>query len=110
VGDVQAPVGNLITCVPPQPKNYAWIKIYRLDGNNKWYSIGKGIGSVSASGFLKIDGLPVDANRFGGSGEPYKIEQWVGGKVVQSVGDFYAGQPEFRLRTFADNYTPWQCQ
>jgi hypothetical protein len=110
VGDVQAPVGNLITCVPPQPKNYAWIKIYRLDGNNKWYSIGKGIGSVSASGILKIDGLPVDSNRFGGSGEPYKIEQWVGGKVVQSTGDFYAGQPEFRLRTFADNYTPWQCQ
>ena len=39
------PVGNLITCVPPQPQNYAWIKLYRLDGNNKWYSIGRGIGS-----------------------------------------------------------------
>lgn len=110
LGDVQAPVGNLITCVPPQPKNYAWIKIYRLDGNNKWYSIGRGIGSIQASGFLKIDGLPVDSNRFGGAGEPYKIEQWINGKVAQSTGDFYAGQPEFRLRTFADNYTPWQCQ
>jgi hypothetical protein len=65
---------------------------------------------VSASRFLKIDGLPVDTNRFSGPGEPYKIEQWVNGKVVQSTGDFYAGQPEFRLRTFADNYTPWQCQ
>lgn len=108
-GDIQAPVGNLITCVPPQPKNYAWIKLYRLDGNNKWYSIGKGIGSISASGFLKIDGLPVDNNRFGSAGEPYKIEQWINGKVAQSTGDFQAGQPEFRLRTFADNYTPWQC-
>lgn len=110
LGDVQAPVGNLITCVPPQPKNYAWIKIYRLDGNNKWYSISRGIGSIQASGFLKIDGLPVDSNRFGGDGEPYKIEQWVNGKVAQSTGDFYAGQPEFRLRAFVDNYTPWQCQ
>lgn len=108
-GDIQAPVGNLITCVPPQPKNYAWIKLYRLDGNNKWYSIGKGIGSISASGFLKIDGLPVDNGRFGSAGEPYKIEQWINGKVAQSTGDFQAGQPEFRLRTFADNYTPWQC-
>jgi PA14 domain len=110
LGDVQAPIGNLITCVPPQPKNYAWIKIYRLDGNNKWYSIGRGIGSIQASGFLKLDGLPVDSNRFGSAGEPYKIEQWIDGKVAQSTGDFYAGQPEFRLRTFADNYTPWQCQ
>ncbi|MBX3012983.1 MAG: hypothetical protein KF832_15815 [Caldilineaceae bacterium] len=107
--DIQAPVGNLITCVPPQPKNYAWIKLYRLDGNNKWYSIGRGIGAIQASGFLKIDGLPVDSNRFGGAGEPYKIEQWIDGKVAQSTGDFYAGQPEFRLRSFTDNYTPWQC-
>lgn len=110
LGDERAPVGNLITCVPPQPKNYAWIKIYRLDGNNKWYSISRGIGSISASGFLKIDGLPVDVNRFGGAGEPYKIEQWIDGKVAQATGDFYAGQPEFRLRPSVDNYTPWQCR
>lgn len=110
LGDVRVPAGNLITCVPPQPKNYAWIKLYRLDGNNKWYSIGRGIGSIAASGFLKIDGLPVDSGRFGSAGEPYKIEQWIDGKVVQSTGDFLAGQPEFRMRTFTDNYTPWQCQ
>ena len=103
-------VGNIITCVPPQPANYAWIKIYRLDGNGNWVSISRGIGSIQASGFLKIDGLPVDVNRFGSAGEPYRIEQWIGGKVVQSVGNTAAGQPEFRLRPKADNTTPWQCR
>jgi hypothetical protein len=104
-----APIGNLITCVPPQPENYAWIKLYRLDGNNRWYSIGRGIGSINPTGFLKIDGLPVDTGRFGSAGEPYKIEQWIDGRVVQSTGDFQRGQPEFRLRPFVDNYTPWGC-
>jgi len=108
--DIPGYVGNLITCVPPQPANYAWIKIYRLDGNGNWGSISRGIGSIQANGFLKIDGLPIDVNRFGSAGEPYRIEQWIGGKVVQSVGNTAAGQPEFRLRPNADNYTPWQCR
>ncbi len=103
------PVGNIITCVPPQPQNYAWIKLYRLDGNNQWYSLGPGIGSINASGFLKIDGLPVDENRFGGVGEPYRVEQWIDGKVARSTGDFQRGEPIFRVRAFADNVTPWSC-
>lgn len=107
--DLPEYVGNLITCVPPQPANYAWIKIYRLDGNGNWYSISKGIGSIQASGYLKIDGLPIDIYRFSSAGEPYRIEQWINGKVAQSVGNTAAGQPQFLLRPNADTYTPWRC-
>jgi len=102
-------IGNIVTCVPPQPQNYAWIKLYRLNSANQWVAISRGIGSISPTGFLKIDGLPVDVNRFGGAGEPYKVEQWVDSRVVQSTGDFQRGEPEFRVRAFADNYTPWRC-
>ena len=102
-------IGNIITCAPPQPQNYAWIKLYRLNNANQWVAIGRGIGSIDPTGFLKIDGLPVDVNRFGGAGEPYKVEQWVDNRVVQSTGDFLRGEPEFRVRAFADNYTPWRC-
>jgi len=107
--DGTAPIGNLVTCVPPQPPNYAWIKLYRLNTAGNWVSMGKGIGSINASGFLKIDGLPIDVNRFGNTGEPYKIEQWIDGRVTQSTGDFKRGDPEFRLRPFVDNATPWGC-
>ena len=108
--NIVAGVGNLITCVPPNPPNYAWIRVYRKDGDGKWYrAIPKGIGSIHASGYLKIDGLPVDIARFGGVGEPYWIEQWVDNKVVNAVGNTDAGQAEFRIRPSADNYTPWGC-
>jgi hypothetical protein len=104
-----ATVGNLITCVPPNPPNYAWIRVYRRDGNGNWYrSIPRGVGSIHASGYLKLDGLPVDA-KYGGAGEPYWIEQWIDGKVARSVGNTDRGEPEFRIRPGADNYTPWQC-
>lgn len=102
-------IGNIVTCVPPQPPNYAWIKLYRLNGANQWVTLGRGIGSINPTGFLKIDGLPVDVARFGGAGEPYKVEQWVDSRIVQSTGDFQRGEAEFRVRAFADNSTPWSC-
>lgn len=103
-------VGNLITCVPPNPPNYAWIRVYRMDSDGNWYrAIPRGIGSIHPSGYLKIDGLPVDIARFGGAGEPYWIEQWVDNKVVRSVGNTSRGEPEFRIRANVDNYTPWSC-
>jgi hypothetical protein len=105
-----APVANLITCVPPQPDNYAWIKLYRLDSGNRWVAVSRGIGSINPTGYLKIDGLPVDTGRFGDAGEPYKIEQWIDGRVVRSTGDFLKGEPEFRMKPFADNTTPWGCE
>ena len=52
---------------------------------------------MSASGFLKIDGLPVDENRFGGASEPYKGGGWIDGKVA-ATGDFQRGEPIFRVR------------
>jgi len=104
-------VGNLITCVPPNPPNYAWIRVYRMDSSGNWYrAIPRGIGSIHASGYLKIDGLPVDIARFGGAGEPYWIEQWIDGKVARSVGNTAQGDAEFRIRANADNYTPWGCE
>ena len=39
----------------------------------------------------------------------YKVEQWVDSRVVRSTGDFQRGEPEFRVRAFADNATPWGC-
>lgn len=102
-------VGNLITCVPPNPPNYAWIWIYRLNDRNEWVRIGKGIGSIQPSGYLKVDGLAVDVTRFGTRGEPYKIEQVIDGQVANSAGDFLKGEPEFRIYPSRDNKTPWGC-
>jgi hypothetical protein len=111
IGNQQpAPVGNVITCVPPQPENYAWVRLYRLDSRGNWYLTGRGIGTTNRDGYLKIDGLAVDTGRFGASGEPYRVEQWIDGRVTRSTGNFQAGEPEFRVRPFTDNFTPWQCR
>ena len=53
----------------------------------------EGIGAINPTGFLKIDGLPINVNRFGNAGEPYKVEQWIDGKVARSTGDFLRGEP-----------------
>lgn len=103
------PVGNILTCVPPQPDNLAWIRLYRLDSRDTWVATGRGIGTTNRDGTLKIDGLVVDTDRFGEAGEPYRVEQWVNNRVVQSTGNFQRGEPEFRVRPFTDNRTPWSC-
>jgi len=98
-------VGNLITWVPPYP-SYSWVKVYRQDGGN-WVDINpKGFASISASGYVKIDGLLV--NRiYSGSGHPYWVELWIEGHLVRSIGNTSRGEPEFRIYPFRDNYTPW---
>jgi hypothetical protein len=111
IGDLPPPpVGNIITCVPPQPDNYAWIRLYRLNSSGNWYLLGRGIGSVDPRGYLKIDGLAVDTARFGNAGEPYRVEQWIDGRVARSTGNFQVGEPEFRVRPYVDSHTPWQCR
>lgn len=110
-GVVLSGVGNLITCAPPNPPNYAWIKIYRRDpSTGEWYrAIPRGIGSIHPSGYIKVDGLPVNIAVYGPKGEPYWIERWIDGKLADSIGNTDRGEPEFRIRPNADNYTPWSC-
>jgi hypothetical protein len=107
--DSTPPVGNLITCVPPNPSNYAWIWIYRLEDKNQWQRISKGIPSLNSTGYLKISGLPIDVSRFGRRGEPYRIEQVINNIVTKSVGNFQSGELEFRIFPYRDNFTSWQC-
>lgn len=109
--DERTPVGNIITCVPPRASGCTWIKLYRLDSSGEWVDLSpRGFTSCNASGFLKIDGLPVDVNIYGDRGQPYRVEQWVEGRLVRSVGNVQQGEPEFRVRPWADNATPWSCE
>jgi hypothetical protein len=99
--------GNLITCVG---RYNSWVKVYQRTADGRWLDINpRGWGPVDPSGYLKIDGLPVDYFRYGMQGHPYKVELWVNGRLVQQVGNTDIGQPEFRIRPNADNYTPWRC-
>jgi hypothetical protein len=99
--------GNLVTHVPPFP-SYSWIKVYRLTSENTWQDMNPtGWASISPGGELKIDGLPVDFTRYGDSGHPYKIEQWVNGRLVRRIGDVLRGQAAFRIRPDRDNHTSW---
>lgn len=103
-------VGNIITCAPPQPGHCAWVKIYRLEADGSWLDVAeRGFATCDTGGFLKIDGLPVDENRYGGAGHPYRVELWTDNGLVHAVGNVARGEPEFRVRAFADNQTPWPC-
>jgi hypothetical protein len=99
-------VGNLLTCMAPQD---SWIKVYRLMPNNQWEDLKPaGWGPISASGEIKIDGLPIDPF-YGLAGQPYKVVLWVSGNPVRSEGDINAGQPYFRIAPGQDARTSWPC-
>jgi hypothetical protein len=99
-------VGNLLTCVRPTD---SWLKVYRWDGV-AWVDVNpNGWGPISASGYLKIDGLQVDTSLYSGSGQPYWVELWANGSLIRSVGNTARGEPEFRIWAGVDNTTPWGC-
>jgi hypothetical protein len=100
------PVGNIVTCARP---GNSWIRIYRLDGNSWTDTNPNGYGPIGSSGWLKLDGFMVDTARYGGAGHPYRVEVWTNGVRVHSVGNTAAGEAPFRVRAYADNYTPWGC-
>ena len=104
--DKPTPIGNIITCA--QPYN-SWVKVYRLDGNSWTDTNPNGYGPIGSSGRLKLDGFTVDTARYGSAGHPYRVEVWTNGVRVHSVGNTAAGEPSFRVRAWADNYTPWGC-
>jgi hypothetical protein len=104
--DKPTPVGNIVTCASP---GNSWVRIYRLDGNVWADTNPNGYGPVGSSGRLKLDGFTVDAARYGSAGHPYRVEVWTNGARVHSVGNTGAGEGSFRVRAWADNYTPWGC-
>lgn len=98
--------GNIVTCVRP---SNSWIKVYRLEGDT-WTDVNPhGWGALSRSGYLKLDGMLVNAGYYGAAGHPYRVELWANGGLVTAVGDTAHGQPAFRVRAGADNPTPWAC-
>jgi len=98
-------VGNLITAVRP---TNSWVKVYQRTADGGWLDINpRGYGPIDSSGYLKIDGLPVDFHRYGWEGHPYRVELWAEGRLIRSVGNVDIGQPEFRIRPLTDNHTPW---
>ena len=107
-GPIQVPSGgNLITCLLP---SNSWVKAYQLAGDGNWLDVNpRGWGPIAPSGHLKIDGLPVDWFRWGAAGNPYRVEVWADGRIIRSTGNTAVGEPQWRLRPDADNYTPWAC-
>ncbi len=98
--------GNIITAV--RPYGSSWIKVYRWEGG-KWLDVNpKGYGRVDGSGYLKLDGFPVDMGQYASTGHPYKVELWAEGALIRSVGDTARGEPAFRVYPGRDNHTPWQ--
>lgn len=102
-------VGNIVSCILRYDKYQMYVRLYRLDGNNQWERVPGHFITYRDDGYLKIDGLNVNTTRFGGRGEPYKIEAVREGSVILSIGDVLVGETAFRVFPFEDNRTPWAC-
>jgi single-stranded DNA-binding protein len=99
-------VGNIVTCARP---TNSWVRIYRLDSGRWTDTNPRGYSPVSASGFMKLDGMLVDTVLYGSQGNPSWVELWADGRVIRSVGNTGRGEPPFRVKAFVDNATPWGC-
>jgi hypothetical protein len=103
--DIQL-VGNLFTCMAPEN---SWIKVYRQLPGGAWEDLKPaGWGPINKAGTIKIDGIRIDP-AYGSAGQPLRVELYMNGGMVQSVGNTGAGQPSFRLMPGADLQTPWKC-
>jgi hypothetical protein len=101
--EISRPIGNIITWAEPG----TWVKVYRRMPDNTWQRMNPGgTGPIDPSGRIKIDGLPVEFV-YGDKGQAYRVEIWEQGRMLRSVGNTDAGQPEWILYPFRDNYTPW---
>ncbi|MCB0116960.1 MAG: SH3 domain-containing protein [Caldilineaceae bacterium] len=96
-------IGNIITYAAPG----TWVRVYRRMPSGEWqYMTPGGVGPIDASGRIKIDGLPVEAY-YGNRGQPYRVELWTQGRMLDSLGDTDNGRPEWLLYPFRDNITSW---
>jgi hypothetical protein len=100
---IPRPIGNIVTWLD----HGTWAQIYRLAPDGTWQRMNPGgTGPINGGGRVKIDGLEVD-RAYGDKGQPYRVEIWEQGRMLRSVGNIHAGQPEWRLYPYRDNVTPW---
>lgn len=114
-----AAIGNIVSCVPPGPDNY--LRVERWDGpeagpkgmsaeesERHWVYIGSYY-SQKNSGYVKIDGMQVDTNRYR-DGHPYRVAQVISSIYRQSVGGRERDAKEFRVYPYTDSHTPMTCK
>ena len=98
-------IANLHTCLSQQN---SWINLYRLAPNDRWEQLTPGEYGDNLGGELSLWGVPIDAS-YGWDGQPYRVELWIGGRMVASEGNIFAGQPAFRIVPGQDAHTSWAC-
>jgi hypothetical protein len=64
---------------------------------------------MSPDGNIMVFGMPVSA-LYAWDGQPYKVELWVGGKLIRTEGDVFAGQKPLLLQPNGGLIkTSWPC-